>query len=283
MITYKPGMTFVGQFCTQRFDTGTATDADSLPVATASKNGTDDAGFVLTVANIDTGRYRVTGTIPLTYVTEDVVHVSVVAVVNGVSGKAVVGEFVIEEASGANAVTITVRQADLTPIPDVSVRILNSAQTLTLKTATTNAIGQVVTALNDGSYKVRLSKSLVNFTVPETLTVSGTTTIAYTGAPISVTAPATGLQTLIIFPTDLGLTMSTTAVITARIKRLNTIIDTAVITSQQLLAVDHTTHWEMQIVKGADVEIVGKEGTSKFYNKEITITDDDSRNLSDYD
>jgi hypothetical protein len=92
----KPGDPYSCEFCTQRFDTGAATNADSLPVATANRNGTDDAAFVLTVANLDTGRYKVTGTIPAGYVRGDSVNVTAAATVNGVAGKGVIDSFVMD-------------------------------------------------------------------------------------------------------------------------------------------------------------------------------------------
>jgi hypothetical protein len=71
---------------------GAAVDADSLPVATASRNSVDDAGFVLTVAKIDTGRYRITGQVPA-YSVGDLVDVSVAATIQGVAMKAIVDAF----------------------------------------------------------------------------------------------------------------------------------------------------------------------------------------------
>jgi hypothetical protein len=282
MRTYKPGMAYYDQFCTQQFDSGESTDADALPVAVATKNGIDDAAFVLTVAKIDTGRYMVTGTVPATYTTNDVVQISVTATVNGISGKAVINDFIVEEDVGANTVTITVEEADHTPIPDVSVEIYNAAQTVKLKSGMTDVNGQLVVALNDGSYKIRLSKAMVNFTTPETLTVSGATAKTCTGVPVSVTAPSAGLQTIYIILTDLGLEYSPTMSLWAIANRLNTIVDTAVISNQILLAEDKGTYFEMQIAKGAVVTITGQNGDSIFYKKEITIDTNDTKNLSDY-
>lgn len=93
---YKPNDPYYAEFCTQRFDTGAATNADATPTATANRNGADDAGFVLTVANIDAGRYKVSGTIPNGYAAGDVVSISVAATVNSVAGKAVVDSFVLD-------------------------------------------------------------------------------------------------------------------------------------------------------------------------------------------
>lgn len=91
---------------------------------------------------------------------------------------------------GANQTTITVNDSVPAPILEVEVQVWNSGQTVLLDTKTTNASGQVVFALNDGSYKVVLSKPQYSFTVPEDLTVSGVTTDTYTGAPIVITPGA---------------------------------------------------------------------------------------------
>lgn len=93
----KVSGSYYGEFVTSRFDTGAATDADSTPTATATKNGTDDAGFSLTVTKIDTGRYKITGTVPA-YSAGDNVQISVAATVNSVAGKGVVDEFVVVSA-----------------------------------------------------------------------------------------------------------------------------------------------------------------------------------------
>ncbi len=96
MNIYKPSQAYYGLFITSDPDTGDALDADSLPTATAVKNGVDDGSFTLTVANIDTGRYKITGTIPAGYVAGNVVQIVVSATVVGVAGKAVVDRFGID-------------------------------------------------------------------------------------------------------------------------------------------------------------------------------------------
>jgi len=282
MLTYKPGMAFYCLFTTQQFDSGSSSDADSLPVAIATKNGIDDVSFVLTIAKLDIGRYKISGTIPLGYTTNDVVQISVGATVGGVSGKAVVSEFIIEEDSGANMVTITTQESNGIPIPDVSVMVFNTAETLKLKTGITDTDGQLSIALNDGFYKIRLSKAMVNFAMPNTLVVMGNTTKTCIGTPVSFTAPSAGLQTLVIYPADLALAYAADVTITAKVKSYNTDIDTAIITSQVLTAVNLSTHFEMQLAKGATVTIKGKQGANIFINKDIMVTDDDTANLTDY-
>jgi hypothetical protein len=84
----KASGSYCGLFCTQRFDTGAATDADSTPTATANKNGIDDGSFTLTVTKIDTGRYKVTGTVPAGYTAGDSVIILKARAANGSSSDA---------------------------------------------------------------------------------------------------------------------------------------------------------------------------------------------------
>jgi len=93
---YKPGDIYHGEFTTCRFDTGIAADADTLPTATATRNGADDASFSLTATRLDTGRYAVSGTIPTSYASGNSVQISVSATVGGVAGKAVIDGFVVD-------------------------------------------------------------------------------------------------------------------------------------------------------------------------------------------
>lgn len=183
---------------------------------------------------------------------------------------------------GANQVTITVQEADLTPIPDVAVRILNSAQTALLKTGTTDSLGQVVVSLNDGSYKIRLAKGMVNFTVPETLTVSGTTTKSCTGTIITPTVTSPTAQALIIIPDDLNVIYNPDAVIYAEICLGNNYSGTSTLTREKIYAVDHTTYFQIDVAQGETVRVVGAVGDNVFLDRVITITTDATKNISAY-
>ena len=48
------------------------------------------------MTNIDTGRYKVTGTIPSGYAAGDVVNISVAATCSSVSGKQVIERFILD-------------------------------------------------------------------------------------------------------------------------------------------------------------------------------------------
>lgn len=78
--------------------------------------------------------------------------------------------------SGSNQVTIyTLQSSDSIPVSAVQVQMLNQNQSATEGLLTSNALGQSIFALNDGIYKVRMFKPGWQFTVPESVTVSGNT------------------------------------------------------------------------------------------------------------
>lgn len=75
-------------FTTRRFDTGVATNADSLPTGTLYVNGTAD-GAVVTVTNITTGLYKAALTLP-TLALNDVVDLRINATVNAVADNGII-------------------------------------------------------------------------------------------------------------------------------------------------------------------------------------------------
>ena len=91
----KPSDSYYATFPTQN-SSGAATDADSLPTATARQNGVTDGAFALTVANLSTGLYKITGTVPAGYAAGDSVQVEVSATIGGTAAKAVVDAFTID-------------------------------------------------------------------------------------------------------------------------------------------------------------------------------------------
>lgn len=95
-MSYKPSDPYSREFTTASPTSGAATDADSLPTATADFDGGGTGSMSLTVTNLDTGRYKITGTIPAGRVGGDVLNVSVAATVGGVAGKAVVDTRVLD-------------------------------------------------------------------------------------------------------------------------------------------------------------------------------------------
>lgn len=92
-------------------------------------------------------------------------------------------------ATGASAVTITIKDQSLNAIPDVGVNIFNSDNTVLITNGVTNDTGQIIFNLNDGAYKVRLIKAQVNFTPVEDLTVAGDGGKEYSGTTLTITPP----------------------------------------------------------------------------------------------
>lgn len=112
---YKPGDVVYVEFTTQVFATGVGTNADSTPVGTVNKNGTDDGAVTVTVTNIDTARYKAVFTIPATYNVSDVLNLTVAATVSTIAGKACIWHCKLEAgyiaqgtatAGGTNTITL---------------------------------------------------------------------------------------------------------------------------------------------------------------------------------
>lgn len=87
-MSVRSGQSITKLFTTRRFDTGAATNADSLPTGTLYVNGTADAASV-TVTNITTGVYKAAVTLP-TLAIGDIVDLRVNATVNSVNDNAVI-------------------------------------------------------------------------------------------------------------------------------------------------------------------------------------------------
>jgi len=85
---YAPGDTFTKLFPTR--GTAGSANADGTPTAGLYRNGAVDGTVILTVANVATGLYRVTGTIPGAYAADDEVAVVGTATVGGTTDKIVI-------------------------------------------------------------------------------------------------------------------------------------------------------------------------------------------------
>jgi len=180
---------------------------DNLPADTASELNAVDAAIAAVQADLDNpDQYKAdvstlaleasvqavkarTDNLPIDPADQsqvEAVIVAAVAAIQGVDGDTLESlsdqmDGLVPGGTGASAVVITIREADLTPIADVSVRILNEGETLLVAYGSTDVNGQIQINLDDGVYTVRLRKTGCAFTVPEDLTVSGVTAVAYTG------------------------------------------------------------------------------------------------------
>ncbi len=89
-------------------------------------------------------------------------------------------------------ITVTVEDGDAVAIPDATVHLKNAGQTKTLAIDTTDANGQVLFYLQDGSYKI-LTSLLGQYSFSETtLTVAGVAqSVTITGSALSTVDAAT--------------------------------------------------------------------------------------------
>jgi hypothetical protein len=96
------------QFTLRDPTTRLASNADSTPTAVFVRNG-DDTSVTCTVSNVTTGVYKVTVTIPATYVTGDEVALRVTATVAGTTDSRV---FDLGEVEPRGAVTVASTSTD---------------------------------------------------------------------------------------------------------------------------------------------------------------------------
>lgn len=81
----KPSQVAAFNFGVQNPLTAAAVNADSTPTCVVYKNGTVDGAVTPTVTNPATGHYKVTFTVPVSYVEGDSVEALVVAIVNAIT------------------------------------------------------------------------------------------------------------------------------------------------------------------------------------------------------
>lgn len=150
-MAYVASAAYAKEFVTSSPTTGAAANADSLPTATANLNGTDDGTFSLTVANIDTGRYKVTGTIPAGYVAGDVLNVSIAATVGGIAAKAVIDTQImgpelsqadVRSAIGLTSANMDSQLADLPTSSELTTALASADDAILATLSTFNDLGE---------------------------------------------------------------------------------------------------------------------------------------------
>ncbi len=92
--------------------------------------------------------------------------------------------------TGLRQITIHVDGPGPADLPDVEVSIFNDTNTVFLTRGTTDSNGDLVTALDDASYNVRLVKAGFTFTVPEPFTVTADATFTFSGVGVVITPPS---------------------------------------------------------------------------------------------
>lgn len=92
--------------------------------------------------------------------------------------------------TGARQITVTVEDQLSVGVPDAIVDIYDAANTVFITRARTNPSGDVVIALDDATYSVRLHKAGFTFTVPETLVVTADASVTFSGVAFVAPAPS---------------------------------------------------------------------------------------------
>jgi hypothetical protein len=106
-MTVAAGEVVVKQFTVQTPSTGEATDADSLPTGKLVRNGADTAETVV-IANVETGVYTATVTIPSGYAVGDDVEIRIQAVMATVTGKGIIWSDRVDVTIDSRATAATV-------------------------------------------------------------------------------------------------------------------------------------------------------------------------------
>lgn len=92
--------------------------------------------------------------------------------------------------SGAFQVTIHVQDDSAIAVPFAQISIYDEANTAFLTRGIADSNGDLVVALDAGTYKLRIFKGLYGFTVPETIIVTGTQTHTITGTAFVAPTPS---------------------------------------------------------------------------------------------
>jgi hypothetical protein len=158
--------------------------------------------------------------------------------------------------AGPRTVTVIANDSNtLLPIPDTQIYVKDPTNSMIINKGLTDVSGRYTTGLTDGTYKVILRKSFVDFVVPQNLTVSGDTTAVYLGAaftPVSPTSPTTCV--VYGWITDLGGTAVRNATIIAKdpsnasysgVYKLGK-------TSKQTTT-DSNGYWNLQLIKNSQL------------------------------
>jgi hypothetical protein len=86
---FRPGDSISVEFVVSNPSTGAAVNADALPTTVVVHNGTDTGAVSLTVTNVDTGRYLVSGTVPGGWLDGDTLNIVAEYAVSAVAMKKV--------------------------------------------------------------------------------------------------------------------------------------------------------------------------------------------------
>ena len=85
--------------------------------------------------------------------------------------------------TGLRQITIHVQDGVAAPISGVHISVYDATNVTFLTRGDTDTNGNLLVALDDATYKLRLAKGTTGFTVPETMTITKDETFTFTGTP----------------------------------------------------------------------------------------------------
>lgn len=184
-MSVRPGDAISLRFIVSSPATSAAVNADALPVGTLVRNGANTAE-VVTIANVATGDYSASFTIPAGYAAGDEVQLLIAATVGGVAGKGYIWQASLDSAAGttfpAGAINFTYTITDSVtalPIEGVEVWISTDSPAVNIVwKGDTDAFGVArdvngnLPALDAGTYYFWRQKAGYIFSDPDTEVVS---------------------------------------------------------------------------------------------------------------
>jgi len=191
------------------------------------------------------------------------------------------GFIVRDQLRGARQVTITVTEADTTPVADVSVAIYDSTQTNVVALCKTDAAGvarilntTALLYLDDGSYKIVCYKAGVNFTNPTSLTVDGTETVAIEGTVVDPGTPSANLCRISGYVKRGDETVILGATVKITLKDRPLIGDLTAFSPKEVSATtDASGYFEIDYERGATVTVAIMDGQTQVTSFAVTIPD----------
>jgi hypothetical protein len=249
-------------------------DAMTLTPTSASQIGSIDE--ILDTINSNTSAINFSGT-----VSADIVSI------NGVSAAAVaLSEFttidIASQSIGTNLITLISVNELLSRVPNVSVSVYNASNQI-VKSVITGSNGDTSFRLDDGSYVFASNKAMTNF-ADLSATISGDTTITLSGSAIVPIVPASGLQTLYGFVKHGDGVYASACQIIATLEEVGDFVSGNLITSKKISAVsDANGYYELSLLKGSTWSISELWNGKSYFLKSITITSDDSKDVSTYE
>jgi hypothetical protein len=188
-----------------------------------------------------------------------------------------------EQQAGARTVTITVETADGDPIPDAEIQLMTTGGVPAGSRGRTNALGQFAASVDDGNYIITGHKYFVTFT-NAAITVDAThLSFDFTGVEWSPTQPAgADIQTVWDYARNGKGLAQPGATITAKVLNASAITDSIVLLNKVSDLADAQGYWELPLIKGVRYSIDVEYGPVRSLSKEITITNDSTKQLRTY-